>query len=128
MSDLDEDIRTEFAKHGSLFKTARKLGVDNIEYVAGVVKGMTKEDTPDTSTCTFEGFGDPEKKEFLVARSLAKEVWDNARTEVAEARAKYEAGTHDMATGRDGPYVLLYLFPRAVKQPRPNYFTPIVEA
>ena len=126
-NSIDDDIREEFSKHHSVFKTAKKLGLDNIEYVANVVKGMDKQPKPDTSTCEFEGFGDPEKKSFLVARSLATEVWDNGRPEVANARSKYEEGTHIMATGRDGPWILLYLFPRMVKEPRPNYFTPTIE-
>ena len=127
MSNLDEDIRAEFAKHHSLFKTARKLGINNIEYVSQVVKDMSQDEKPDTSTCEYDGFGDPDKRRFLVARSLAKDTWDNGRPEVAEARQKFEEGTHLMATGRDGPWLLLYLFPQAIKTPRPNYFTPIVE-
>lgn len=126
MSELDKDIRDEYATHRSLFKTARKFDV-TVEYVNSVVQSQVVEQTPDMSTCEFEGFGDPEKKRFLVARSLAAGSWDNKRPEVADARAKFEAGTHNMATGRDGPYLLLYLFPRAVPQPRPNYFTPTVE-
>lgn len=126
MSELDKDIREEYAKHNSLFKTARNMGV-SVDYVQGVVSVAPPQVEPDLSTCEFEGFGDPEKKKFLVARNLANQSWDNARPEVADARAKYEAGTHTMMTGRDGPYLLLYLFPRAVPQPRPNYFTPTVE-
>lgn len=79
------------------------------------------------STAEHDGFGKPEFRRYLAARSLAAGSWDNKRPEVAEARAKFEAGTHNMITGRDGPYLLLYLFPRAVLQPRPNYFTPTVE-
>jgi hypothetical protein len=126
MSELDKDIREEYAKHNSLFKTARKFGVA-VEYINDIVRSQKIEQVPDTSTCAFEGFGDPEKKKYLVARNLANQSWDNNRPEVASARSKYEAGTHDMATGRDGPWLLLYLFPRAVPKPRPNYFTPTVE-
>ena len=125
--DLEKDVREELAKHGSVFKTCRQLGIDNVEYVANIAQEMKKDEAPDLSECDFDGWGDPEKEKFLVARSLATEVWDNNRPEVADARAKFEAGTHDMATGRDGPYVLLYLFPRAVKSPRPDYFTPKFE-
>lgn len=125
---LKEEVIAEFKKHGSIFKTARRLGIDNVDFVADAVKGVEVDDTPDTSTCEFEGFGDPNKRQYLVARGLATEVWDNSLPEIAEAREKFEAGTHEMATGRDGPWVLLYLFPRVVKQPRPGYFTQITEA
>jgi len=120
-SSLDAEILEEYAKHHSLFKTARKLGVD-VSYVSQVVEAAPSQVAPDLSQCRFEGNGDPEKEAYLVGRMLATEVWDNSIPAVAEARGNFEAGTHDLATGRDGPYILLYSFPRAVKQPRPNYF------
>lgn len=126
MSDLDADIQEEYAKHGSLFKTAKKLGV-KVDYVASVVEDNDVPVKPDTSTCEFEGFGDPEKKKHLMARSLATESWDNTRPEVAEARKRFEEGTHGLNIGRDGPWLLLYSFPQAVKTPRPDYFVPTLE-
>jgi hypothetical protein len=126
MSELDKDIREEHRKHGSLFKTAKKMGT-TIDYVIGIVGNEKVEEQPDASTCKFDGFGDPAKHKFFVGRSLAKDVWDNSRPEIADARAKFEAGTHNMGTGRDGPWVILYLFPQAVVTPRPNYFTPTLE-
>ena len=125
MSELDKDILEEYAKHNSLFKTASKLDV-TAEYVHSVVEGAKVEEEPDTSSCKYEGYGDPEKRKFLVARKTAEGYWDNEIPEVAQARERYEAGTHDMATGRDGPYLLLYSFPRPVVSPRPNDFTPTV--
>ena len=127
MSDLDNDVRSEYAKHNSLFKTARNLGI-SVDYVLRVVNSTQEETKLDLSGCQFEGFGDPDKRRYLVARSLANSSWDNSLPEVADARAKFEAGTHVMAIGRDGPYLLMYLFPRAVTKPQPNYFTPTVEA
>lgn len=127
MSKLDNDIREEYDKHRSLFKTAKRLSV-SIDYVLSVVESQVIEEKPDTSTCHWEGFGDPDKKRYLVARNLAKNSWDNGRPEVADARAKFEAGTHTLAIGRDGPWLLMYVFPLAVPKPRPNYFQPTVEA
>lgn len=126
MSELNKDIQEEYAKHNSLFKTAKKLKV-TIEYVISVIGETVVHDVPDSSTCKFEGFGDPDKQRFLVARSIAKGSWDNDEPEVADARAKFEAGTHNMAIGRDGPWLLMYSFPQPVVTPRPNYFTPVIE-
>ena len=123
---IDQEIREEYAQHRSLFKTAKKLGIE-ISYVKTVVESMPEESKPDLATCRWEGFGDPDKKAFLVARNSADRSWDNSRPEVAKAREDFEAGTHDMATGRDGPFILLYSFPRAVRQPRPGYFNPVME-
>ena len=121
-STIDEDILEEYARHNSLFKTARKLNVE-VAYVSQVINANPQVDAPAMEECQWDGFGDPEKQKFLVARMLATETWDNELPEVAKARADYEEGTIDMATGRDGPYILLYAFPRAVKQPRPNHFS-----
>lgn len=127
MSDLANDVREEYGKHGSLFKTAKKFNV-TVEYVHDIVGTAPIEEAPDISTCTWDGFGDPEKKKYLAARNLAKTSWDNGRPEVAAARAKFEAGTHTLAIGRDGPWLLMYVIPLAVVKPRPNYFQPMVEA
>lgn len=127
MDSLKKDIREEYERHGSLFKTAKALGV-KVDYVAGVIGDETPVDTaPDTSSCAFDGFGDPEKKKFLAARSLATESWDNSLHEVSQARRKFEEGTHGLNIGRDGPWLLLYSIPQAVKTPRPNYFAHTVE-
>lgn len=119
---LKTDILEEYAKHGSLFRTARNLKVEVI-YVKQIVDAQPSEVAPDLSECRWDGFGDPEKADFLVARMPATEVWDNTIPEVAEARQRFEEGTHNMATGRDGPYILLYSFPRHTKRPQPNYFS-----
>lgn len=127
MSDLDKDIIEEYAKHKSSYRVARKLGV-NIDYVIQVLDDVEINKEPDTSKCTWDGYGDPEKEKWLVARNPATDSWDNTLPEIIDARQKVEAGTHIMATGRDGPYLLMYLFPRMVKQPQPDYFKPTIEA
>lgn len=73
-----------------------------------------------------DGEGRPELREFVVARKLVTERWDNDSAEVAKARWDYEAGLIEMATGRDGRWLLLYAFPRKRPAPRPDYFKPEV--
>ena len=71
------------------------------------------------------GMGRPDIQQFLIARRRAlSESWDNADPKIAEARTNYEAGTHIMATGRDGPWLILYSIPREGKPvPKPGYFS-----
>jgi hypothetical protein len=71
-----------------------------------------------------DGMGRHELREFLVARKLAADSWDNDNPVIAGARADYEAGRVELATGRDGRWLLLYAIPRKRRQPRPNYFKP----
>ena len=72
------------------------------------------------------GYGRPELRDCLVARKRAHESWDNTSPDIAEARANYEAGTHDMCTGRDGDWLLLYSIPQKKVTPRPDAFKPEV--
>lgn len=64
MSELDKDIKEEYGKHGSLFKTAKKLKV-TIDYVISVIGDDEVIEVPDVSTCLFDGYGDPKKQRFL---------------------------------------------------------------
>ena len=128
MDNLEKDVREQLDKHGSVLKTCRTLGIKNVEYVAGIEAKMTKEKKPDLARCDYDGYRKPELRENLVGRNLATESWDNTRPEIKDAREKYEAGTHTLMTGRDGPYLLLYAVPQPVITPRPGYFTPTFEA
>lgn len=69
------------------------------------------------------GLGRPEMRKWLVART--RSVWDNERAQIAKARARLAAGTHTMATGRDGRWLLLYSIPlRRPVVAQPDFFTP----
>jgi hypothetical protein len=116
---LDQDIREEFAKHNSIFRTARTLGItlDRVTRVVG------KEDFHvDHKPAKYGGGGRPELEKYLVATKHANDSWDNSTPELKHARARYEAGTHEMCQGRDGDNIILYCIPRAIPDPRPGYF------
>jgi hypothetical protein len=74
----------------------------------------------------FGGFGRPELRDHVVARKRAHESWDNTDPAIANARNAYEAGSHDMCTGRDGDWLILYCIPQQKVTPRPDYFRPEV--
>ena len=121
--DIRQEIIEEYYRHNSLFKTAKKLDV-SVAFVKDTVENLPKPPPqPDRKKLRWEGFGDPDKERHLVSRMPAVEVWDNELPEIVEARRKHEAGTHTLATGRDGPWILLYCFPQIVKTPRPHYFS-----
>jgi hypothetical protein len=125
--EIDKDILEEYSKHGSLYKTAKSLGVQ-VSHVKKVIDNLPTAPKLDTSECRWDGYGNPEKRKFLVGRMPSTETWNNEIPEVAAARKAFEAGTHELGTGRDGPYILLYSFPRIVRKPRPGYFDLKTEA
>lgn len=121
-SDLKKEITDELRRVRAPAKVARNLGVD-IRIVLQVVDdsgGFANVSRAEV----HGGYGRQELRQFFVARKRAYQPWDNSTPEIAAAREAYEAGTHDMATGRDGAWLILYLFPRNTVTPRPGYFDP----
>ncbi len=116
---LNDDIREEFAKHHSIFKTARalKISLDRVTTIVGQDNFQTERQPP-----RYGGRGRPELEKYIVSTKNATDSWDNSVAELRQARARYEAGTHEMCSGRDGDTIILYCIPRAVVEPRPNYF------
>jgi hypothetical protein len=123
-SELRQEIIVELRKVRAPAKVAARLGID-IRLVLPI-----KDELADTPRIIREelhgGYGRPELQDFLVGRKKAWEGWDNSDAQIAKARSDYEAGTHDMMTGRDGDWLLLYSVPQQRITPRPDYFRPEV--
>jgi hypothetical protein len=121
--EIQSEILAEYAKNPqrfSPFRTAKALGVPIQDVMATVDKSK---DLTARMTVRFDGYGRPEMQDYFVARRRAMaQGWDNNEEVIAQARANFEEGTHDMATGRDGPWLILYAIPRRRKTPRPGYF------
>ena len=121
--EIIAEILAEYKRCRSPFKTAKAVGVD-VAQVWSVI------DTNKDKLSTFEerhgGRGRPDMEKHLVAtRRATDRGWENSQPEIAAARAAYEAGTHEMATGRDGAWLLLYSIPRRYPVTgRDGYFTP----
>lgn len=121
--EVEEDIIAEYRRTRSPFKTANAVGVD----VAIVWKVIdSNKDRMSVYEERYGGKGRPELEQFLVAsRRATDREWNNDDRGIVDARAEYEAGTHLMATGRDGQWLLLYSIPRkGARDPKPNYFLP----
>lgn len=117
---LEQDVREAYAKTHSIFRVAKTFDI-SLEKV----KDIIGDSLPKISRrqAVFGGQGRPEMRKYLIASKSVDDQWDNADISIADARQKYERGTHEMTTGRDGDTLLLYLIPRAVVKPRPNYFS-----
>ena len=76
---------------------------------------------------TPSGRGRPELQKYIVAIAKMHEPWNNRTKEIREARAAYEAGTHEMCQGRDGLNKILYLIPRKRKVKPRKYFSRSLE-
>ena len=117
---LIRDVQEEFSKSRSYFRVAKALGIGMAK-----VKAILADNTPviERRKALFNGQGRPELRQYIVAiRHSDTPEWDNTSEEISEARSAYEAGTHEMCTGYDGDYTILYSIPRSIPQPRPGYF------
>lgn len=117
-----DDVIDQFRRLKSPFRVAKLLNID-VQEVWNVL-----EENPERLArvpTRFGGDGRPEIFAFLVARRKVTDTcWDNNSPEIRQARADFEAGTHNMVTGRDGSWLLMYMFPQEVVTPRRDYFKP----
>ena len=118
-----QDIIDEYKRSRTPFKVARKLGID-VRLVWQVIENEDSQYLLMPNPTRFEGMGRPALRKYIVARKKSTAEWDNLDPKVAKARKDYEAGAIEMATGRDGSWLILYAIPRRRKAPRPGYFTP----
>jgi len=117
------EILSEYKRTRSPFKAANAVGVD-VAVVWAVIDD--NKDQVGAFEERYGGKGRPELEPYVVAtRRALVGVWDNTSDEIRTARAQYEAGTHEMCTGRDGAWLLLYSIPRRYPVTgRAEYFTP----
>lgn len=119
-----QEVMSVYAKtRSSPFKTARLLNVDVQDVFNIVERTKVSQDEPEAHN---GGLGRPEIRAYALASRPANESgWDNKDAGVIRARENYEAGTHEMATGRDGSVLILYSIPRRYREKgREHYFTP----
>jgi hypothetical protein len=123
--EVKQEIVDKYRQTRSPFKTAHAVGVDVSEVFAVIDE---KQDQLTSAPERHGGFGRPDLREHMVGRRRASDLeWDNSDVLIAKARMDYEAGTHIMATGRDGAWLILYSIPRKGRpDPMPDYFLPEV--
>lgn len=120
--EIIEDVLLEYKRTRSPFRTANLTGLD-----ASVVWSIIEEHSNKLTAYPERhgGYGRFEVEKYIVARrTVTSRSWDNTDPAIADARLSYEAGTHELATGRDGGWLILYAIPRKKVTPRPNYFRP----
>lgn len=120
--EQEDDVIAEYRRVRSPFKVATNLNL-NVAEVWAVIDA-----NPDAAIANVErwdGDGRPDLREFFVAKVRCSDKWDNDDPGVALARERFCAGTHTMATHRDGVVKFLCSIPLKRRVPaRPDYFKP----
>lgn len=119
------DVLGEYRRVRSPYKVANNLGL-KVEDVWAVIDA-----NPDAAIQPVErwgGEGRPDLRRFFVAKSKTSERWDNDDAAIQMARDLFCAGSHTMATHRDGATKFLCLIPLKRNVPaQPDYFKPEVQ-
>ncbi|WP_037500788.1 hypothetical protein [Sphingomonas jaspsi] len=119
------EVIAEYRRVRSPYKVANNLGFD-VKDVWEVI-----DENPDAAVQNVErwgGEGRPDLRPFFVASSRCADRWDNEEPGVALARERFCAGTHTMATHRDGSVKFLCSIPLRKKvAAQPDYFRPEVQ-
>lgn len=121
------DLIKEELKTASPSVVARRLGVD---YRALLLRQqqeqspvMREEVIPEPDDITTIGRPGMESMVIAITRA-AGGGWPKKYDAIIEdARRKYDAGTHEMATGRTKGWLVLYLIPRLHRVRTRNYFS-----
>ena len=115
------EIATDLLKTRAPSRTSKNLGYD----IKLILQVAEQENQPRSRYEEHNGGeGRADILVYRIARKKAWQVWNNDDPAIAKGRADYEAGTHEMATGRDGDWLLLYSIPRKKVDPRIDYFLP----
>lgn len=113
----DEELSKLYEEYGGdLVAVAQRLNIDVPERPTYVPRRRTLTAPVD--------LGRPELRRYRVsAKHTSWSTWPVVdQDKIDDARAKYEAGTHEMCQGRDGDWFVLYLIPRKKRAGARKFF------
>lgn len=105
MTDSTSQLKAELREtKGNLKRAARNIGFN---YGAALMRFSEVKPTVN--------LGRPELQKYIIAYRYAFLDWAASdEPKLADARKKFDAGTHEMCQGRDGDIIIQYLIPRLV--------------
>lgn len=122
-----EELRTIFEENdSSLERTAEHLGMPYSDFA--MKWGPSLVPAPTVRAARHRkppaDLGQEWCRKYTIAiRHCENPYWPKeAEVRIEEARVKYEAGTHEIVTGRDDRWFILYLVPRATRTGARKFF------
>lgn len=129
---LEEKVREAYTRHGGdVAKTASDLGLspETVRQLFTFPQTVVTPDpsvwdmTPPTDRLGRLAVGRKSMRDKIVAVHHVNMPWSiHDRQAITIARKQYDRGTHDMVTGRDGPWIILYSIKRRRPEAPRNYF------
>jgi hypothetical protein len=127
----NEIIELYRASGGDISKVAKELGVRpsdirrEITPAAPVATDLIEDHHPQPARDNngFYALGRVNLRKYIVSKRHALGLWPEAdRKTLAQARQDYDAGTHVMVQGRDGSWIIQYVWKRSKPVPPINWF------
>lgn len=122
-------VRESYTRNnGNLNLVARELGISADECRRAFPQSAVSVREVDDPQPGKDQHGRPNvgrkaMRDHIVSVRHALAPWPEAdRSTIVRARRKYDAGTHYMATGRDGNWIILYSWKRRKAVPPRSYF------
>lgn len=125
----NDDIIKELKAHGGNFSVvARALGLDYHALKQKFPQTYEPLKTPvGPEPTNIKTLGKPALAEFVIAVKKAGQAWpEKYDAVIADARRKFDAGTHEMFQSNNEGWVVQYLIPHLVPQPRRQFFSSMI--
>jgi hypothetical protein len=122
-------VRESYTRNnGNIHAVARELGIsaEECRRVFPQHRAVLREPEDPTPARDKQGRPDVGRKalrdRIVSVRHVQSGGWPDAdRAAITGARRRYDNGTHDMATGREGPWLILYSWKRR-KPVKPRHY------
>lgn len=130
---INELIDEELKKTGNPSIAARHLGMNYQQLVVRHKRmqeaAVIKEDVvPEPADITTLGRPGLERYVVAIRRTTIGEWHKKYKDDLDKARAKYDAGTHEMVQGRKNGWFIQYCIPRQHPTKSRNYFRSVTSA
>lgn len=100
-------LRTAYRRDPNIDRVARMFGLSFTDAATALHDGCE----PSYPKISPDGGGHPPLRRFAIQRKFVSDDW-LVTDEVRRARAAYDLGQVEIATGRDGDWLILYAIPR----------------
>lgn len=129
MTNQNDQILEELKGHnGNLSAVARALGLDYHALRTRFPQSYESFKTPSgPEPLNIKNLGREGVQQYVVAVKKAGQGWpDKYSAVIADARKKFDAGTHEMFQSNNEGWVVQYLIPYLIPRPKRTFFSTMI--
>jgi hypothetical protein len=129
MNKQNDQILEELKAHGgNISAVARALGIDYHALKTRFPQQYAPLKTPTgPEPSDIRTLGKPALSAYVIAVKKAGHAWpEKYDAAIADARLKFDAGTHEMFQSNNEGWVVQYLVPHLIPQPKRQFFSTMI--